>query len=144
VLWYALQVEKKRGEAKREADAVKCEQRGREVAQRLNRAELEVKQLAEQLPGLQNTVANMGAQLAAEQRQAVQEVAAGRKLAAEVTAMVGEVAAEKQLVSNSRWEGDLQALLQAVVHAAHRKQSREAANCTAEHLLHACTGPLRK
>ena len=38
----------------------------------------------------------------------------------------------------------LQALLQAVVHAAHRKQSREAANCTAEHLLHACTGPLRK
>jgi hypothetical protein len=105
VLWDALQVEKKRGEAKREAEAVKCEQRGREVAQRrLNRAELEGKQLAEQLPGLQNTVANMEAQLAAEQRQAGREVAAGRKLAAEVAAMVGEVAVEKQLVSDRRWE----------------------------------------
>ena len=97
-----LQVEKKRGDARREAEAVRGEQRGREAAQRrLNRAELDSKQLAEQLPGLQITVGNMGAQLVAEQRQAGKATAVSRKLAAEVAAMVEEVAAGKQLVSAS-------------------------------------------
>lgn len=93
------QVEKKKGEARREAEAVKAEQRGRDVAQRrLNRAELEAKQLQEQLPGLHNTVHNLTSQLAADQREAAAQAQAARTLQAEVEGVVVRIVAEKKLV----------------------------------------------
>lgn len=92
-------MEKKKGEARAAAEAVKGEQRGREACQRrLNRAELEGGQLAEQLPGLRNAAANMAAALGAEQRAAAREAAAAAAAQAEVARLVAEVAAEKRLV----------------------------------------------
>lgn len=95
----ALQVEKKKADAAREAEAAKGEQRAREVCQRqLDRAEMEAMQLGEALPGLRIAVTNTAAQLAAEQREAAREVAAGAALTAELAALVEMVAGEKKLV----------------------------------------------
>lgn len=96
----AAQVEKKQAEAKREADAVKWEQRGRGVVQRrLNRAELAVKEAQEALPGLANAVHNMRSQLGGEQRAQAREAEATRQLAGELAELVEVVAAERKLVS---------------------------------------------
>ncbi|KAL4436789.1 hypothetical protein ABPG75_003928 [Micractinium tetrahymenae] len=93
-----LEVEKKEGEAKREAEAVKAEQRGRDVTQRrLNRAEREAKQLQEQLPGLRNTVHNLAGQLAADQREAAAAAQAARALQTEVEGTVESVVAERKM-----------------------------------------------
>lgn len=94
----ARQVEKKKGDAKREGEAVRAEQRTREVCQRrLNRAELEAHQLGEQLPGLQAAVASMAAALVGE-REAEREAREAARLQEEVAGMVGQVAAERKLV----------------------------------------------
>ena len=99
IAFLSAQVEKKKADARRELEALKSEQRGRELVQRrLNRAELEAMQLADQLPGLRNAVHNMASQLGSEQREAAREAAAARQLATEVAALVEEVAAEKKLV----------------------------------------------
>ena len=92
-------MEKKKADAKREAEAAKAEQRARDVCQRrLNRAELEAMRLGEEIPGLRNTAHNAAAQLGSEQRVAAREAAAAAALAAELSALVGTVAQEKKLV----------------------------------------------
>ena len=92
------QVEKRRGNAWREAGAVKSEQRRRDVCQRrLNRAELDARQLGEQLPGLQAAVASLGGALAAERRVAAREAEATAALAGQLAALVAEVAGEQKL-----------------------------------------------
>ena len=93
------QVEKKKADAKREGEAVRSEQRGREVCQRrLNRAELEARQLAGELPGLQAAVASLAAALVGEQNAAEREAAEAARLQGEVAGMVEQVASEKKLV----------------------------------------------
>lgn len=78
---------------------MRAEQRGREVCQRrLNRAELEARQLGEQLPGLQAAVGSMAAALVGERRAAEQEAWEAARLQEEVAGMVGQVAAERKLV----------------------------------------------
>ena len=52
-----------------------------------------------QLPPLENAVANMRSQLAALQRQAAAEAAAGSKLQGEMEGLVGRLAEERNLVS---------------------------------------------
>jgi len=85
--------------AKREGEAVRSEQRGREVCQRrLNRAELEARQLAGELPGLQAAVSSLAAALASEQKVAERKAAEAAQLQDEVAGMVEQVAAEKKLV----------------------------------------------
>ena len=92
-------MKKRKGDAKREAEAVRAEQRGREVTQRrLNRAELEAMQLQEQLPGLQNTLHSLASQLEADQLEAAAAAQAARALQAEVEGAVEQVVAEKRMV----------------------------------------------
>lgn len=92
-------MKKRKGDAKREAAAVRAEQRGRDVTQRwLNRAELEAKELQEQLPGLQNTVASLASQLAADQQAAATAAQAAAAQQAEVESMVEGVVAQKKMV----------------------------------------------
>ncbi|PRW58036.1 coiled-coil domain-containing 146-like [Chlorella sorokiniana] len=95
-----MEVEKKKGDAKREGEAVRSEQRGREVCQRrLNRAELEARQLAGELPGLQAAVSSLAAALTGEQKAAEREAAEAARLQGEVAGMVEQIAAEKKLTS---------------------------------------------
>lgn len=93
-------MEKKKADAKREGEAVRSEQRGREVCQRrLNRAELEARQLAGELHGLQAAVSSLAAALVGEQKAAEREAADAARLQGEVAGMVEQIAAEKKLVS---------------------------------------------
>eukprot|EP00887_Chlorella_sp_A99_P007989 scaffold12.g7989.t1 len=108
-----LEVEKRKGEAKRAADTCRAEHRGRDTAlRRLNKAQMEGEQLAGQLAPLENAAAAMRGQLAAAQRQGVREAEASARLQGEVLAMVGEVAAEKRLTAAQ--EALVKASLEAV------------------------------
>lgn len=92
-------VENKKADAKREGEVVRSEQRGREVCQRrLNRAELESRQLAGELPGLHAAVASLAAALVGERKAAEREAAEAARLQGEVAGMVQQVAGEKKLV----------------------------------------------
>lgn len=132
-------MEKKKADAKREAEGVKSEQRAREVAQRkLNRAELEAAQLADQLPELRTAVANARGALGAEQRAATKAAEAGKALQAEMVALVETVAQEKQLVrGGGRRRRKACSIEGEVGHLTGRTRGEvEVGSLTAVHLLH--------
>ncbi|KAL4432605.1 hypothetical protein ABPG77_000542 [Micractinium sp. CCAP 211/92] len=117
-----LEVKKRKGDAKREAAAVRAELRGRDVTQRrLNRAELEAKELQEQLPELQNTVASLASQLAADQQAVAAVAQAAAAQQAEVERMVEGVVAQKKMTEVQS------SLVQAVLADARQLEQDSAA-----------------